>query len=175
MAVRIRPASMLDLPAMAAIKHDAGLAAWSHILPPPILESLPFLDRWEAAVGSSDARAGVLVTELDGKVVAFAATRPSGDVDALSTTGELDGFYSDPRVWGLGAGRALLAAAVAALREAGFSEATLWTAALNHRPRRIYEIAGWRVDGTERNRSLGGVEFTEVRYRIPLQSRRAPG
>ena|ERR1700674_3906998 len=169
MALRIRPASMLDLPAMAAIKHDAGLAAWSHILPPAILESLTFLDRWEAAVGRTDARSGVLVTELDGKVVAFAVTRPSGDADALSTTGELDGFYADPRVWGLGAGRALLAEAAAALLEAGFSEATLWTAAQNHRPRRIYEIAGWRVDGAERHRSFGGVEFTEVRYRILLR------
>lgn len=57
---------------------------------------------------------------------------------------------------------------MATLREAGFAEATLWTAALNHRPRRIYETAGWSVDGTDRRRSFGGVEFTEVRYRRPL-------
>jgi hypothetical protein len=57
---------------------------------------------------------------------------------------------------------------VASLRAAQFREATLWTAAENHRPRRIYEIAGWQVDGTQRRRTFGGVEYTEVRYRLPL-------
>jgi hypothetical protein len=34
------------------------------------------------------------------------------------------------------------AAATDALRDAGFAEATLWTAAENHGPRRINEVAG---------------------------------
>lgn len=168
MEVTIRPATAADLPAMGVIKHDAGLAAWPHILPPAVIKSLPFLSRWEAAIESPEPRTGVLLAELDGRAVGFAVTRPSGDADALSMTGELDALYTDPAVWGVGAGRALLAAALEALRDAGFRDAMLWTAALNHRPRRIYEAAGWRVDGTERRRSFGGVEFREVRYRLPL-------
>lgn len=166
MSLRIRLASETDLSAMVAIKHDAGLAAWPHILPVEVLEQLPFPARWEAALEGGEPRTRVLVAELDGHVVGFAITRPSGDEDARPETGELDGFYTHPRAWGVGAGRALLAAAVEALRDAGFDDATLWTAAMNHRPRRIYETAGWRVDGTERRRSFGGVEFTEVRYRL---------
>ncbi|MDQ2853989.1 MAG: GNAT family N-acetyltransferase [Chloroflexota bacterium] len=174
MKVRIRPATIADLPAMASIKHDAGMAAWPHILPVPVIQSLPFLERWTAAVSSSDPRASALVADLEGRVVGFAITRPSGDEDAERATGELDGYYTDPRAWGTGAGRALLAAATVALGEAGFRDATLWTAAENHRPRRIYETAGWRVDGADRHRILGDVAFVEVRYRILLADASRP-
>jgi GNAT superfamily N-acetyltransferase len=164
--VTIRPATAADLEAMVRIKHDAGLAAWQHILPPEVIDELPFPARWEAAIDGDDPRAGALLAELDGRVVGFAITRPSGDLDALPETGELDAFYTDPAVWGSGAGRALLAASAAALGAAGFGDATLWTAELNHRPRRIYETAGWRLDGAKRWRSFGGVELTELRYRL---------
>lgn len=153
---------------MVAIKRDAGLAAWAHILPPPVVEGLPFPERWAEAIDAADPRVRVLVVEADAHVVGFAVTRPSGDADADSTIGELDGFYVEPGSWGQGAGRALLEAAVDALREAGFRFATLWTADENHRPRRIYETAGWRTDGAERGRASGGVEFVELRYRIAL-------
>lgn len=168
MAIVIRPAAPTDLPAMVAIKHDAGLAAWPHILPPAVIEQLPFPDRWAAAILDRDPRVSVLVAEIDDRVVAFAVTRPSGDPDAGAPTGELDGFYAHPDAWDRGAGRALLKAAVEALDAAGFSDATLWTAEENHRPRRIYEIAGWKLDGAHRRRSFGEVEFVELRYRIGL-------
>jgi GNAT superfamily N-acetyltransferase len=167
--LEIRRAGADDLPSMVAIRHDAGLAAWPHILPPAVFESLPFPDRWSQAVGSSDELVSVLVAEEDGQVIGFALTRPSGDADAAPTTGELDGFYVDPRSWGRGAGRALLSAATDALQQADFVDATLWTAVENHRPRRIYETAGWRADGTDRRRELGGVSFVEVRYRLGLR------
>ncbi len=96
MKVRIRPATVADLPAMVAIKHDAGVAAWPHILPVPVIESLPFLERWSAAVSSSDSRVCVHVADVEGRVLGFAITRPSGDPDAEQATGELDGFYTDP-------------------------------------------------------------------------------
>jgi GNAT superfamily N-acetyltransferase len=168
--VRIRPATAADLPAMVEIKHDAGAAAWSHILPPGVIETLPFLDRWAAAVEQPGPRTDVLVAENGGRVAGFAVTRPSGDPGADLTTGELDGFYVDPSTWGRGVGRALLAAATQSLRDAGFSRATLWTAEANHRPRRIYEVAGWAVDGTDRHRAFGGVEFVELRYLVSLES-----
>ena len=162
----VRSALAADLPAMVKIKHDAGLAAWPHILPPEVIKTLPFPPRWSEAVASDDPRTSALLAELDGRVVGFAITRASGDADASPRTGELDGFYTDPGTWGAGIGHALLGGATARMRDAGFGEATLWTAALNHRPRRIYEVAGWQVDGTERQRSFAGVEFIEVRYRL---------
>jgi GNAT superfamily N-acetyltransferase len=164
----VRAALPEDLPRMMAIKRDAGVAAWGHILPPAVVETLPFLDRWAAAIGAVEPRTRVLVVEAASEPVGFAVTRPSGDADADDHTGELDAFFVDPASWGLGAGRALLGAAMRALRDAPFRDATLWTAAENHRPRRIYETAGWRTDGTGRRRAFGGVEFVEVRYRIQV-------
>lgn len=168
MTPTVRSALSSDLDAMRAAKHAAGLAAWAHILPPHVLDGLGFPDRWTEAVASDDPRTGVLVAELDGEVVGFAVIRPSGDDDAALSTGELDGFYTAPSSWGKGAGMALLAAATRALRAAGFAEATLWTADDNHRPRRIYEAAGWRTDGTVRKRTFNGHLLVEVRYRRAL-------
>ena len=168
MNLLIRPATETDLPAMVAIKHDAGVAAWGHILPPPVVDVLPFPDRWAAAIEAADPRVRVLIVGAGSEPLGFAVTRPSGDADADAHTGELDAFFVDPASWGRGAGRVLLDAAVAALRVAGFRDATLWTAAENHRPRRIYETAGWRTDGTDRRREFGGIEFVEIRYRIPV-------
>ena len=104
--MRIRPATTHDLPAMVAIKHDAGVAAWPHILPLEVIETLPFLDRWSAAIDASDPQVHVLVAESNARVIGFAVTRPSGDTDADAAIGELDGFYVDPAAWGIGAGRA---------------------------------------------------------------------
>ena len=166
----VRAAVPDDVAAMVAIKHDAGVAAWGHMLPPAVVETLPFPDRWVAAIEDTDPRVQVLIGEAGSQTRGFVVTRPSGDGDAGSGRGELDAFYVDPASWGIGVGRGLLAAALDALGDAGFRDATLWTAAENHRPRRIYERAGWRTDGTERRRALGGVEFVEVRYRIALAS-----
>ncbi|HEX6474205.1 MAG TPA: GNAT family N-acetyltransferase [Candidatus Limnocylindria bacterium] len=164
----VRAAVAADLPAMTVAKRDAGTAAWPHIFPPEVLSQLGFPERWTAAVIDPPQRTRALCAELDGEVVGFAIVRPSADDDASPETGELDGFYTAPAAWGRGAGVALLAAALEALREDGFITATLWTATDNHRPRRIYEKAGWRLDGTIRNRNLGGIAFEELRYRTKL-------
>jgi len=165
MKLVIRNATAADLPGMEAVKRDAGMVAWPHILPARLLATIPMPDRWAAAIASSDPRVAVLVAESGGEVVGFAITRPSGDVDASRDTGELDAFYTSPAVWGNGVGRQLLAAASSELAAAGFRDATLWTATLNHRPRRIYAVALWQTDGAERSRELGGTQFVEVRYR----------
>jgi GNAT superfamily N-acetyltransferase len=164
----VRPANPADLPAMERAKREAGVAAWPHILPPEIIERLPFPERWVMAVTAPPRRTTVLAGELGGTVVGFAITRPSGDDDADEETGELDGFYVAPAAWGIGVGRVLLTSAVERLRDDAFRVATLWTAVENHRPRRIYEHGGWRLDGTVRHRQLGGAEFDEVRYRLRL-------
>jgi GNAT superfamily N-acetyltransferase len=166
--VIVRHASYDDLDEMTDAKHAAGIAAWPHIFPAETLERFPWPERWWRAIGERDARSAVFVAEDNGNVVGFAIVRPSGDEDADDSIGELDGLYTHPSVWGRGAGRELLGEAVAFLRDAGFREATLWTAEENHRPRRIYETAGWSVDGTTRRRTFDGVELVELRYRVGL-------
>jgi GNAT superfamily N-acetyltransferase len=168
MAITVRDARPADLPAMRRAKRDAGAAAWPHIFPVEILAALPFVDRWEQAVRTPARRTHALVAVEGGRVRGFAIVRPSADDDADESTGELDGFYVAPAWWGRGAGRALMDAATETLRQDEFVTATLWTAVDNHRPRRIYERAGWRPDGAVRHRNLGGVAFDELRYRMRL-------
>ena len=151
---------------MRATFRAAGAAAWTHII--PRVEELEPSARWRRTIATENPREAVLVAENDRGVVGFAVGRRSADRDARDWVGELDGFYTHPSVWGEGAGRALLDAWEQFAREAGFREGTLWTAEENHRPRRIYELAGWRLDGASRDREHLGGEFVEVRYRLSL-------
>lgn len=86
----------------------------------------------------------------------------------MTSVGELDAFFCDLSMWGQGVGRALLASAIDALRESGFTEATLWTSPDNHRPRRIYEAAGWTLDGRTRDKPWREASWRDLRYRITL-------
>ena len=160
---RAQPA---DWKGIQEIFRSAGKAAWPHFLPVEWLENLCPPERWREAIDDPSQR--VLVAELEGEVAGFAVLRRSGDADATEDTGELDSFYTHPNAWGKGGGRELLAEATEQLRQMGFTEATLWTAELNHRPRKIYQAAGWRLDGGRRKRNLAGSDFVELRYRIAL-------
>jgi GNAT superfamily N-acetyltransferase len=164
----IRRARRSDLGEMRRVFLVAGQAAWPHIIPPEELARNEPPSRWRGAVETSDGRTAVFVAEHEGDVVGFAILRPSGDEDAVATVGELDGLYTHSSVWGQGFGRALLDEALAFAREVGFREATLWTAEANHRPRRIYERGGWRLDGGRRERVHLGASFVELRYRLSL-------
>ena len=66
----------------------------------------------------------VLIAEVDGHVVGFAAIGPSGDEDG-GGDGEVRAMYLIAGHWGQGIGRALMGSALDALRQAGFTEATL--------------------------------------------------
>jgi GNAT superfamily N-acetyltransferase len=73
-----------------------------------------------------------------------------------------------PTAWGTGSGRVLMAAAVDSLRSEGFRAATLWVLRDNERARRVYERAGWSLDGVENDDVVAAVTVTEVRYRCDL-------
>jgi GNAT superfamily N-acetyltransferase len=156
----VRRARVADVPVLERIWVDAGSAAWGHILRTETLAAPEALRR---AFDEEDAL--VLVVEESGAVVGFADACPDERGEAV-----VRAFYTDPPVWGRGVGRVLMDELLAELRARGFRAARLWTAEENHRPRRFYERAGWRLDGTERHESWHGSEFVEVGYRIDLTS-----
>jgi L-amino acid N-acyltransferase YncA len=168
--IEVRSADDGDVETMAAIYINAAREGWAHIFGESGLEALePPVERFRAELASTDPRRQVLVAEREGRVIGFAVVRPSRDGnEGAVRVGELDQLYSDPAVWGQGAGRTLLAAAIETLRENGFTEATLWVAEANHRPRRIYEAAGWALDGVTRDKSWRGASVRDLRYRIEL-------
>jgi GNAT superfamily N-acetyltransferase len=135
-----------DLPAMAALQMVSARAAFAHIGPVDQMEAID-LTGWLASAETT-------LVAVDGdEVVGFAFTGGC----------ELQLFYTHPRVWGRGVGRALLAAAENALRAAGCSEAFVYTEERNHRPLRVYHAAGWREDGSARERDWLGVKIREPR------------
>jgi GNAT superfamily N-acetyltransferase len=153
----IRPATERDIPAIAELQLASARVAFAHIGPVEQMEAAD-VSRWLAAAETA------LVAELDGAVVGFAFVGGC----------ELQLFYTHPRVWGRGAGRALLAAAEDALAAAGCSEAVVFTEERNWRPMRVYEAAGWRADGHVKEREWLGVAIREPRLRKQLSPGRTP-
>jgi ribosomal protein S18 acetylase RimI-like enzyme len=121
-------------------------------------------DRWRRQFEERERRhASVFVAEDEGAIVGFASCGESRDV---TEEGELYAIYVLPEAWGSGAGPALMAAALAALRAGGFETAALWVLEDNPRARSFYEREGWGLDGGRREEEFLGVPVTEVRYRI---------
>jgi GNAT superfamily N-acetyltransferase len=149
----LRPASVEDLPAIAAVNVASARAAFGHIGPVAVLDPRP--EDWAPRLAAAET---ALVTVAGDEVVGFAFTGAC----------ELQFFYTHPRVWGRGVGRALLAAAEDALRAAGYREAVVWTEERNERPLRIYAAAGWSPDGAVKEREWLGVRIRELRLRKRL-------
>src|SRR5690349_589688 len=84
------------------------------------------------------ANGQVIVAELDGEIVGFAAV----------VGGELDGLFVEPDMWGAGIGRALVNAAAHEARQRGLS----LTVIANPVAKGFYESCGFTVEGEEQTR-----------------------
>lgn len=165
-AVEVRVATGADADAIAAVQERTWQAAYRHVFRVPELERGGFIDagRWRSRLERPPAGWTTLVGEADGVVVGFASVGPSRDERGL---GELYAIYVEPERWSTGAGRLLLEAAEARLRQA-WAEATLWVLDDNPRARRFYERAGWAPDGATKAEDRWGVRAPEIRYRKTL-------
>lgn len=167
---RVRPAREGDAPAIAEVHVRSWQVAYRGQLPDELLDGLTGharTHRWERTISEGSPDLLVLVDDED-VPVGFAATAASRDQDATPATGELFALYLDPARWGQGEGGALLDAAVARLRDDGFSDATLWVLATNTRTIGFYQAQGWRPDGHDRDLQVGGTMVREHRYRRRL-------
>ena len=153
-----------DAAAIAEVHVRTWQQAYEHAFGADRLASLDVAARerqWERWLAAGES---VFVAEDGDRVCAFAWVGPNREAEA---EGELYAIYALPDAWGSGAGPAVHAAAVEALREAGFRTAVLWVLEDNPRARRFYEREGWVVDGRRTGEHLG-VETAEVRYRLAL-------
>ena len=144
-------------------------AAYAHVFGAKRLATIDLDARtagWRERLAEPDPSHTVLVGEDDGSVVAFAWCGESRD---SADEGELYAIYALPEAWGSGAGPALIARMLEALRAGGYAEASLWVLEDNPRARRFYEREGWRPDGGQREETFLGVPVREVRYRIALR------
>ena len=123
---RIRAARSADLPAI----HD--------------IETAAFGDPWPAALFRVHLADVFLVAEIDGAVVGYLVARPMGGEGEILNVA----VAGDARRRGIA--RTLLAAALAALAEAGVATLFLEVRRSNTPARELYESAGFRLVGTRR-------------------------
>jgi ribosomal protein S18 acetylase RimI-like enzyme len=166
--MQVRLATRLDLGALAEVHVRSWQEAYVGQVPQDHLDGLSIEQRTRAWTGTLDAldpRAAILVLVDDGTVVGFAHVCPSRDPGAGPGVGEITSIYLHPSQWRRGGGRALMSAALDALRQRGFTDAILWVLRTNVRAQRFYESTGWLADGATKYEPIGGTQIEEVRYR----------
>ena len=92
------------------------------------------------------ANGQVLVAELDGRAVGFAAV----------VGGELDGLFVEPELWGQGIGRMLVDAATHGARRKGLA----LTVVANPTARQFYERCGFSLEGETKTRFGPGLRMS---------------
>lgn len=172
MPATIRTATLADAEAVARVHVTAWRRGYAGLLPQGYLDGLSVAERAERWRGilSADQPTGAttLVAEISGKIRGFATVGPSRDDGSCDELGELWAIYVDPARWGSGVGHRLHSECVGLLRDAGWSEATLWVLRGNRRAVRFYERQGWTADGATKTDWRPGVRLDEERYRLRL-------
>jgi GNAT superfamily N-acetyltransferase len=166
----VRAAVPADAAAMAALHVRAWRAAYAGVMPADFLAALKVEEReamWRRSLTDPDLapaeRVILVVEDAPGRVLGFCAAGHARGGDEFGM-GELYAINVDPDAWGRGAGRALLAGATAWL-DARFRQSIVWVTEDNPRARRLYERAGWALDGVVRAEEFGGVAVPHRRYR----------
>jgi ribosomal protein S18 acetylase RimI-like enzyme len=158
-----RPARGADAAGIAEAIAAAWRASYAGLVSGDFLQALDvkrIAEVWRREPASTRAFRQVLVS--GGSVVGAASGGPASGA-GLPGRAELYSINVHPQHWGRGAGQLLLSAAEGRLREAGFSQATLWVIAGNTRACRFYERAGWVPTGEERTTSdLTGSPLREL-------------
>jgi ribosomal protein S18 acetylase RimI-like enzyme len=172
MSLKIRTPGIGDANGLGRVHVRAWKAAYTGgLMSDEYLDSMSVEKRasmWRSSLKNPPRpRATRLVANVDGEVIGFALVGPAGG-DEGSEVGELYAINVDPDHWDTGAGKALISAAIDALRESRFVAAVLWVHPDNERARRFYTIGGWIDDEVERQQEVLGVEVPEARLSLRL-------
>jgi ribosomal protein S18 acetylase RimI-like enzyme len=152
--IRLRRAQRDDTEALARIFVAAFQHGYPDVLPADVLATVQMpgvVERARNWTGAEDLET----------VVADHCTGENAHTPAGFTRfgdGYLAALYVDPAHAGAGVGRALLAHACRRLTDAGATSIRLWVFRDNYRARRLYESAGFIVDGRE---------STDPEWRVP--------
>jgi ribosomal protein S18 acetylase RimI-like enzyme len=156
-AVSYRPGRPEDAPVLIDLlaRCDATMADWAPEgwVPPP-----SEADGERLAQRMLDPHTHVTVAvDGDGTPVGFSTFR-EGDA---AGRGHISNLFVDPRHWGAGIGRGLLARAEKEMHDRGWTVGELSTQVLNARARRLYERAGWQDTGGRHPHKDDGLEMAE--------------
>jgi len=165
-AVSLRHITLSDADDCGRIHAQTWQTAYKDIVPDAVLAQHTIAwrqARWRSYLTDGKPIDRLLAT-VAGETVGFVCWGPGrGDPRA-----ELMALYVHPDHWGSGAGRALMIAAEAGLRQRA-GAAFLWVLAANPRARRFYAQAGWAPDGGEKWEDFGQERLLELRYARALR------
>lgn len=167
-AVSIREAGDGDVRGIAEIHVRSWRAAYRDILPRTLLDGLSVTERegsWGPIVRDGGEAWLTLVAECDGQLVGFCSVAtPSQDRLAGERTVEVGALYVDPDSWRKGAGRAMMAVALKALRKQGWREVMLWALPENLAALDFYRGLGLEVQpGVEKREERSGNRVIQLR------------
>lgn len=170
----VRAAERDDADQIASVHVASWRTGYAGIFPDDWLGSDEFehgrRERWKLwRVGPGERIAVATLAERPDSapiVTAFSWYGPERDRGrAHRGRGEINAFYADPRVWGVGVADPLIEHTELRLRAEGFETAVLWVLRDNPRARRFYERHGWEPSGIDGTFEFGGHSVTEVEYR----------
>jgi GNAT superfamily N-acetyltransferase len=158
---------------LAALHAATWRTAYSELLPPGVLDELDAPHLREVWADALEGGATVLIATEGDDPVGFVVAGPAPEEDVAAADGALppdaartvlvSTLLVEPR-WGRrGHGSRLLAAAAAALRDAGATRGIAWVAAEDPASLNFYRRAGWNPDGTIRTLDAAGRALREIR------------
>lgn len=165
--VTIELAQESDAERIAELHVAAWRWAYQDLLPPEYLASLEVDKRalmWRGALQTPAIR--VWLGRVGGELAGFAATGPSRDAGAGTSTGEMGALYVREERTGMGVGSALLSTCVKDLHSRGFHPLTAWVFEKATRAIGFYERHGWTKDGASRVETFAGKALREVRLHL---------
>jgi ribosomal protein S18 acetylase RimI-like enzyme len=139
--LEVRGATAADEAPLAVLDR----AAWTPFSSPgPLDEAEPFFNE-------RNPRDGVLVAVVDGEVAGYVRLQRATRFRSSDHVLAINGIAVDPARQGQGIGRALIDAAISEARSRGARRLTLRVFSPNERARRLYESAGFVVEGVLRD------------------------
>ena len=175
----IRPAVPEDAYAVASVRVASWRATYRGTVPDSYLDTLTTSEseeRWRAVAAGEIPGAALLVCEVDGRVVGFAAYGAARE-PSFGHAGELYATYYLPEAMGKGYGSAMLREVIAGLRRLGHNDLIVWVMEANVRGRAFYEniLHARQVENSRQSFEIDGVTIWEVAYGLsPLPAAAAP-
>ncbi len=165
----VRRATVGDIAAIAKIHVRSWQHAYRGQIPDSVLDALDESKRAALWLEWLDKPGYLLdVAERAGAIVGFCSLIRCRDESADDTVGEIAALYIDPASWRVGAGTALVDAALVHARAVGYRALTLCVLTTNDRARRFYERVGFASDGASKVDTRPGYSLAELRYRREL-------
>ena len=166
----VRPATIADVRAIAAVHVEAWRLAYRGQIPDKVLDRMDLgirLQLWRERL----PKGSVFVADQDGLVIGFSDLLACRDKDQdPKVVAELVSIYVHPQRWRTGAGRALCERVLVEAKQQGYSALTLWVLATNKQAIGFYERMGFQPDGrTKREEISPGIHLAELRFHVALR------